>query len=143
MSIAEITEVLLKSGSKGLPQPVEYVLQQTGDRFGQLRVLSRKEGTIVEATDTILLTQISNEHSLRGLMLQPIANGQLGSKLCEWTLFTSTFEMPDIRQLCLMTEETFNRPECPVSATPEIPREDEIASRVASLISGEKNQNGW
>jgi hypothetical protein len=141
MSIAEITEVLLKSGSKGLPQPVEYVLQQTGDRFGQLRVLSRKEGTIVEATDTILLTQISNEHSLRGLMLQPIANGQLGSKLGVDLVY---FNLRDAGYPAVMFDDRGNvqSPRVPVSATPEIPREDEIASRVASLISGEKNQMG-
>lgn len=141
MSIAEITEVLLQSGGKGLPQPVEYVLQQTGDRFGQLKILSQKEGTIVEAADTILLTQISNEQSLRGLMLQPIANGQLGSRLGADLVY---FNLRDAGYAAVMFDDKGNvqSPRVPVSATPEIPREDEIASRVASLISGEKNQMG-
>jgi hypothetical protein len=141
MSIAEITEVLLQSGGKGLPQPVEYVLQQTGDRFGQLKILSQKEGTIVQAADTILLTQISNEQSLRGLMLQPIASGQLGSRLGADLVY---FNLRDAGYAAVMFDDKgkVQSPRVPVSATPEIPMEDEIASRVAALISGEKNQMG-
>jgi len=75
------------------------------------------------------------------LMLQPIANGQLGSRLSADLVY---FNLRDAGYAAVMFDDKgkVQSPRVPVSATPEVPHDDEIASRVASLISGEKNQMG-
>ena len=57
------------------------MFEEVKKRFGQLKVLIGETGTIVESSDNILITQIANESKLAGLMLKPISEGQLGSRL--------------------------------------------------------------
>ena len=81
MELTEIEKFLKKLSGKELPQPVQYLFEEVKRRFGQLKVLLGEAGTIVESADTILITQIANESKLSGLMLKPIAEGQLASRL--------------------------------------------------------------
>ncbi len=81
MELSEIEKFLKKVSGKDLPQPVQYLFEEVKKRFGQLKVLVGEAGTIVESADTILITQIANESKLAGLMLSPIAAGQLASRL--------------------------------------------------------------
>ncbi len=81
MQLTDVEAVLKKLSGKELPQPVQYLFEEVKKRFGQLKVLIGETGTIVESSDTILITQIANESKLAGLMLKPIAQGQLASRL--------------------------------------------------------------
>jgi hypothetical protein len=81
MELAEVEKVLVKLSGKQLPQPVQYLFEEVKRRFGLLKVLVGETGTVVESSDTILITQIANESKLTGLMLKPIASGQLASRL--------------------------------------------------------------
>jgi hypothetical protein len=81
MELAEIERFLKKLSGKELPQPVQYLFEEVKRRFGLLKVLLGDAGTIVESEDAILITQIANEARLSGLMLKPIAQGQLASRL--------------------------------------------------------------
>jgi hypothetical protein len=141
MTIDQITDTLSQTAAKPLPQPVVYVLEQTKTRFGQLKVLGSPAGTIVESTDTILITQIANEQSLRGLMLQPIAPGQLASKLSVDLIY---FNLRDAGYAAVMFDASGKiiSPRTQVAVEIELAPDDLIDSRVASLMSGERNQMG-
>lgn len=141
MSIQEITECLTGSSSQPLPQPVQYVLQQTEQRFGQLRVMGSPSGTIIESSDSILITQIENEQSLRGLMLQPIAAGQLASRLGIDLVY---FNLRDAGYAAVMFDQDNNviSPRVKVTIDRQVATEDLIGSRVQALLAGEKNQMG-
>lgn len=141
MSIEEITQCLTGSSSQPLPQPVQYVLQQTQQRFGQLRVIGSPNGTIVESTDAILITQIANEQSLRGLMLQPIAAGQLGSRLGIDLVY---FNLRDAGYAAVMFDQNNQvvSPRVKITMDRQVAPEDLIGQRVQSLLAGEKNQMG-
>jgi hypothetical protein len=70
MGLDEVEKTLKKLSGKELPQPVSYLLDEVKRKFGQLKVLIGEVGTLVESEDAILITQISNETKLSGLMLQ-------------------------------------------------------------------------
>ena len=141
MTIDQITDTLSQTADKPLPQPVAYVLEQTKTRFGQLKVLGSPAGTIVESTDTILITQIANEQSLRGLMLQPIAPGQLASKLSVDLIY---FNLRDAGYAAVMFDVSGKiiSPRTQVAVEIELAPDDLIDSRVSALMSGERNQMG-
>ncbi|MDG2497711.1 MAG: helicase-associated domain-containing protein [Aquiluna sp.] len=141
MSVNQILKTLEDAGGKTLPQPLEYVLKQASERFGQLRVLNQESGTIITSEDTILLTQIANEHSLRGLMLQPIAPGQLATRL---GLDLVYFNLREAGYAAVMFdgEGKVRSPRVAVEPTPAILEDDKIAARVANLMSGDKAQMG-
>jgi hypothetical protein len=52
-----------------LPQPLDYLLKEAGEKFGRLRVFDYPSGSKVVSEDPIMLTQIANEPSLRSLGL--------------------------------------------------------------------------
>ncbi len=141
MSVAEIYKTLEDADGTRLPQPLEYVLKQASERFGQLRVLSNQAGTIISSEDPILLTQIANEHSLRGLMLQPIAAGQLATRL---GLDLVYFNLREAGYAAVMFDQTGQviSPRVAIEPAAAIPEQDKIAARVTRLISGDKSQMG-
>ncbi len=141
MSVKEIVTTLEEAGGNNMPQPLEYVLKQASERFGQLRVLSNQAGTIIASEDAILLTQIANEQSLRGLMLQPIAGGQLATRL---GLDLVYFNLREAGYAAVMFEAdgTVRSPRIAVEPPEVILQDDKIAARVANLMSGDKAQMG-
>ena len=64
---AEIRTTLQKLSGKDLPQPVDYVLRESAQRFGRLTIRSSADGTLVESKDPILITSILNDSELSAL----------------------------------------------------------------------------
>ncbi len=82
MKASEIRELLERLSEKKLPQPVEYLIQETEQRFGRLTVsdggdVYRSE---IRAHDQILLAAIINEAKLKPFALQETQDGALISR---------------------------------------------------------------
>lgn len=69
MTMTEIREVLQKS-IQPIPQPVEYLLTETQNRFGSIKISDLGSGSLVRCGDQILLRQIQGEQMLRPLMFE-------------------------------------------------------------------------
>lgn len=68
LSIDSIRSALLDLNSRALPQPVEYLLSDTANKFAQLRIAAGPGGSekaILTAGDALLLTQVLNDSRLR------------------------------------------------------------------------------
>lgn len=83
LSISEIRDFLTEVSLTGLPQPVEFLLNDAEQRFGQVRVRSFDQpplATAVRTLDPHLLEQLAVDHSLStlGFMRQ---NGELVSRV--------------------------------------------------------------
>ena len=83
LSIEQIRAMLLDLSAKPLPQPVEYLLNEAGARFGRLRISDGKNGaerSILTSTDGILLTEILNDSRLRPFAFFALTAGTLASR---------------------------------------------------------------
>jgi hypothetical protein len=67
----------------GLPQPLDYLIHDTAERFGSLRVGSREEasGSYVRSDDTALLGQLAVDQALRPLALERTGEHRLVSRV--------------------------------------------------------------
>lgn len=67
----------------GLPQPLDYLIRDTAERFGSLRVGSREEapGSYVRSDDTALLGQLAVDQALRPLSLERTGEHRLVSRV--------------------------------------------------------------
>lgn len=72
--LSEIEATLVGAARSELPQPVQYLLSETKERFGSLKVVAGPPTQVV-CPDPILLTQIMNEKSLVHLSLKKSAAG--------------------------------------------------------------------
>lgn len=79
---ATIRETLAELTQTKLPQPIDYLLTQTCQRFGRIKIQpgSNLERSIVKASDTLLLTEILNDQRLRPFAFQPISATALASR---------------------------------------------------------------
>ncbi len=78
----EIRNLLLELTGKNLPQPVEYLIDETEQRFGRLTISEGGEiqRSIIRASDPILLQAIINEVKLKPFALQSTTDGALVSR---------------------------------------------------------------
>jgi len=63
----DIKSALKKLSDKDLPQPVDYLLRESANRFGRLVLRRTKEGTVLETKEPILITSILNDSEVRAL----------------------------------------------------------------------------
>ncbi len=82
MKASEIRELLERLSEKKLPQPVEYLIQETEQRFGRLTVADGGDvfRSEIRADDQILLAAIINEAKLKPFALQETQDGALISR---------------------------------------------------------------
>ncbi|NDC47935.1 MAG: hypothetical protein EBZ61_02435 [Micrococcales bacterium] len=73
----EIRSILLKLTGKDLPQPVDYLIRETANRFGRLTLRQTKDGTLIESKESILLASIINDSELRALGLKALTPNSL------------------------------------------------------------------
>jgi len=67
---SEIRKMLLDLTGKDLPQPVDYLIRETANRFGRLTLRQSVQGTVLESNDRVLLTAILNDSELKALSFQ-------------------------------------------------------------------------
>ena len=130
----EIKEVLESATAAALPQPVGYLLDETAQRFGLLKVIEANQTDIL-ADDAILLTQISNERSLSHLALKK-NTGRLSSgasqELCYFSLRDAGYSAVMVDGEGKVISPRFSSP-----AT-ELADQSQLRARAAALQSGER-----
>lgn len=58
-----------------LPQPVDYLIRETAERFGRLKIQATEKGSLLISSDELLAKQITMDSKLKGLMLENSAKG--------------------------------------------------------------------
>ena len=69
MTEQQIRLLLQKLNGTGLPQPVDYLIRETAERFGRLRIQAATKGSLLISSDELLAKQITMDSKLKPLML--------------------------------------------------------------------------
>ena len=82
LKAADIRDLLVTLSGKELPQPVEYLLRESEERFGRLVVhtASIPEHSVATSTDPILLKSILNDPAMKPFGLVENTAGELACK---------------------------------------------------------------
>ncbi|UYO97943.1 helicase-associated domain-containing protein [Microbacterium sp. M28] len=83
---ASIVEFLTALSLTGLPQPLAYLVSQTAQRHGLVRVWASEHGTTVTSADAHLIETMGVDRSLRPLALTP-EDGMLTSRVRADTVY--------------------------------------------------------
>lgn len=75
MTENQIRLLLQKLNGATLPQPVDYLIRETAERFGRLRISQNGSVAVLQSTDELLAKQILMDSKLKTLMLEPTASG--------------------------------------------------------------------
>jgi hypothetical protein len=75
MTEQEIRLLLQKLNGTGLPQPVDYLIRETAERFGRLKIVATEKGSLLISSDELLAKQITMDSKLKTLMLGNSASG--------------------------------------------------------------------
>jgi hypothetical protein len=77
---ADIRDLLTELSGTLLPQPVDYLIREAAGRFGRLVLTEIPNGTHIQSTDPILLTQILNDSTLRPISISKVSQSMLESR---------------------------------------------------------------
>lgn len=82
LKVHDIRKLLIDLAAKDLPQPIEYLLNESEARFGRLKVLSEGVGerSLIKSEDRVLLAEILNEVKLKPFALVQLEEGQLATR---------------------------------------------------------------
>lgn len=82
LKLKEIRELLVQLSGNGVPQPIEYLLNEAEARFGRLQIIGgeQNERSIIQSTDKVLLAEILNESKLKPFGLTQLEDGVLASR---------------------------------------------------------------
>ena len=69
MTEAQIRALLQKLNGASLPQPVDYLIRETAERFGRLKIRAAEKGSVLTSSDDLLAKQITMDSKLKPLML--------------------------------------------------------------------------
>ncbi|MDE2386570.1 MAG: helicase-associated domain-containing protein [Actinomycetales bacterium] len=89
LKAADIRELLVGLSGKDLPQPVEYLLRESEERFGRLVVhtSSMPEHSVATSSDPILLKSILNDPAMKPFGLVENSAGDLACKFDSEVLY--------------------------------------------------------
>ncbi|MDE2387392.1 MAG: helicase-associated domain-containing protein, partial [Actinomycetales bacterium] len=89
LKAADIRELLVRLSGKDLPQPVEYLLRESEERFGRLVVHSTSipEHSVATSSDPILLKSILNDPAMKPFGLVENSAGDLACKFDSEVLY--------------------------------------------------------
>lgn len=125
LSANEIASILEKSFGQKLPQPVEYLLGDVSKRFDRLviRELANSENrSILESTDNVLLTELSNDPRLRAFSLVRLSNERLA---CRFEPSVVYFGLRECGYLAIRKDEA-GRVISPIASTQTIQMENTL-----------------
>ena len=86
-----IRTLLQKLADGNLPQPVDYLIRETAERFGRIKIQAATKGSSVTCTDEILTKQLAMDSKLKSLMLSKTSEG-ISSPVDSQTLYHSMRE---------------------------------------------------
>ena len=75
MTEQQIRLLLQKLNGAGLPQPVDYLIRETAERFGRLKIQATEKGSLLISSDEVLAKQITMDSKLKALMLGNSSSG--------------------------------------------------------------------
>jgi hypothetical protein len=129
----EIEDTLVGASKSELPQPVRYLLADTQQRYGSLKVLSGPPAQLV-CSDAILLTQILNEKALVHLALKKTSD-HLTSPAAQELCY---FSLRDCGYVAVMAQPTGRiiSPRFTGKLAPA--KESNSLARAKNLLSGEQ-----
>ena len=58
-----------------MPQPVDYLIRETAERFGRLKISALEKGSLLVSSDELLAKQITMDSKLKPLMLEAKPQG--------------------------------------------------------------------
>ncbi|MFC4139804.1 MULTISPECIES: helicase-associated domain-containing protein [unclassified Microbacterium] len=128
---ASVLEFLTTLSLTGLPQPLSYLVSQTAQRHGLVRVWASDAGTVVTSSDPHLVQAIGIDRGLRPLGLTA-EDGMLVSRVSAETVY---WAMVDARYPATLVDDTGSavsmRRTPPVEQTPvAVPSYDELIARL-------------
>jgi hypothetical protein len=91
MTEEQIRLLLQKLNGTALPQPVDYLIRETAERFGRLKIQKAAKGSLLISNDDLLAKQITMDSKLKALMLGNSPSG-ITSPLDPQTLYHSLRE---------------------------------------------------
>jgi hypothetical protein len=71
----QIRQLLQKLNGSSLPQPVDYLIRETAERFGRLKISAQEKGSLLVSSDELLAKQITMDSKLKPLMLEARPQG--------------------------------------------------------------------
>ena len=131
--ISEIEKTLVTASKAELPQPVQYLLAETSERYGTLKVLAGSPTQVV-SNDAILLTQILNEKSLVHLTLKKSGHNlssPASQELCYFSLRECGYSAVMVSEAGTVTSPRF-------SSQASAAVESNLLARAKNLLSGEQ-----
>lgn len=91
LSESEIRKLLEKLSGTSLPQPVDYLIRETAQRFGRLKIEKSEKGSRLISSDELLAKQITMDSKLKPLMFES-SGGAISSPLDPQALYHSLRE---------------------------------------------------
>lgn len=91
MTEEQIRLLLQRLNGAALPQPVDYLIRETAERFGRLKIQKAAKGSLLISNDDLLAKQITMDSKLKTLMLGNSPSG-ITSPLDPQTLYHSLRE---------------------------------------------------
>ena len=73
MSEEQIRQALQSLSAHPLPQPVDYLIRESGQRFMRLTLQATPKGTVIRSTEPMLLAQIYSDQQLKPLAISKSA----------------------------------------------------------------------
>lgn len=100
----QIRALLQKLNGAALPQPVDYLIRETAERFGRLKILEQDRGSLLTSSDELLAKQITMDSKLKPLMLEKSPAG-IHSALDAQSLYHA---LRDSGYLAILIDESGN-----------------------------------
>lgn len=75
MTENQIRLLLQKLNGSSLPQPVDYLIRETAERFGRLKISALEKGSLLTSSDELLAKQIKMDSKLKPLLLEQRTSG--------------------------------------------------------------------
>ena len=75
MTENQIRLLLQKLNGSSLPQPVDYLIRETAERFGRLKISALEKGSLLTSSDELLAKQITMDSKLKPLLLEQRTSG--------------------------------------------------------------------
>ena len=82
LQLKEIRKLLVELSGNSIPQPIEYLLNESETRFGRLKIMSaeKSERSLIQSDDKVLLAEILNDAKLKPFGLTQLEDGQLATR---------------------------------------------------------------
>ena len=87
----QIRSLLQRLSGAPLPQPVDYLIRESAERFGRLKIVPKEKGSLVVSTDELLAKQLIMDSKLKPLLLEKVPEG-IKTALDPQTLYHSLRE---------------------------------------------------